>query len=70
MDDEAEEVEEAEASDAEDETLGQKVLLQACISVGEHCQHWTTVKHAELATYPLIRPRSMSTLLSMLSPKT
>ncbi len=39
MDDEAEEVEEAEASDAEDETLGQKVLLQACISVGEHCQH-------------------------------
>lgn len=39
MDDEREEVEEAKASDAEDRTLGQKVLLKVCISDGEHCQH-------------------------------
>ena len=32
------EVEVAEASDAEDRTLGQKVLLHVCTSVGEHCQ--------------------------------
>ena len=35
MDDEVEEIEEAEASDTEDRTLGQKVLLQVCISIGE-----------------------------------
>ena len=37
MDDEAEVVDEAEASDAEDRMLGQKVLLHVCISIGEHC---------------------------------
>lgn len=37
MDDEVEEIEDAEASDTEDRTLWQKVLLQVCISVGEHC---------------------------------
>ena len=37
IDDEAEEVEEAEASDAEDWTLGQKVLLHVCTSVVKHC---------------------------------
>ena len=33
-----EEVKDAEASDAEDWTLGQKVLLHVCISVGVQCQ--------------------------------
>ena len=37
-DDEAEEVEEAEALEAEDRTLGQKVLLHVCTSVGKHYQ--------------------------------
>lgn len=37
IDDEAEEVEEAEASDAEDWMLGQKVLLHVCTSVIKHC---------------------------------
>lgn len=37
IDDETEEVEEAEASDAEDWTLGQKVLLHVCTSVVKHC---------------------------------
>ena len=37
MDDEAEEVEEAETSDAEDRTLGQNVLLHVCISIVKHC---------------------------------
>lgn len=36
MDDREEEVEEAEASDAEDRRLGQNVLLHVCISIGEH----------------------------------
>lgn len=31
-----EEIKEAEASDTEDRTLGQKVLLHVCMSVGEH----------------------------------
>ena len=35
-DDEAEEVEEAEAIEAEDRTLGQKVLLHVCTSVGKY----------------------------------
>ena len=37
-DDAAEEVEEAEALEAEDSTLGQKVLLHVCTSVGKHYQ--------------------------------
>ena len=37
VDDERVEAEEAEASDADERTLGQKVLLQVCMSVGEHC---------------------------------
>lgn len=36
VDDEMVEAEEVEASDAEERTLGQKVLLQVCMSVGEH----------------------------------
>lgn len=36
VDDGAEAVEEAEAEEAEDKTLGQKVLLHVCISIGEH----------------------------------
>ena len=33
-----EEVEETAASDAEERTLGQNVLLHVCISVVDHCQ--------------------------------
>ena len=36
--DEAEAVGEVAASDAEDRTLGQKLSLHVCISVGEYCQ--------------------------------
>ena len=38
VDDKAEGVGEAEAADAEDRMLGQKVSLHVCISVGDHCQ--------------------------------
>ncbi len=65
LDDEAEEVEEAAASDAEDRVLGQKVSLHDCTSVGEPLLAVTAVEHTGLVTHSVNRLRSMLTVLNM-----